>query len=298
VGTPERPSRREHLTARVSTIVEAIKDEQAPSEAVLRLSRSRRWLAPLALAVGAFEMLFEGLKLLVLNWRLLLIQVLPALWVWAAMLDLKLHVLHGKSVHSLKGPVLIPIALAIVAVTIAGFFLNTVFAFSIAGPRPPHIGTAYALARSRLRAVSVYGGVVGAALAVATLIAPRWGHPWFALTLGVVVGVMMLSYVAVPSRLIGVKPTASRRDKLTASVLSGALSATVCTPPYLLGRIGILMLGSRALLIPGILVLATGATLQAGATGAVRAIKLGAALATGHAAVESPRASGAAGAGP
>ena len=44
--------------------------------------------------------------------------------------------------------------------------------------------------------------------------------------------------------------------------------------PYLLGRVGILMLGSSALLIPGIVVLALGVTLQAGATGAVSAIKL------------------------
>ena len=44
---------------------------------VLRLSRSRRWLAPLALSVGAFAMLFEGVKLLFTNWRLTLIQVLP-----------------------------------------------------------------------------------------------------------------------------------------------------------------------------------------------------------------------------
>ena len=52
---------------------------------VLRLSRTRRWLAPLALAVGAFAMLFEGVKLLFTNWRLTLIQVLPAMWIWAAM---------------------------------------------------------------------------------------------------------------------------------------------------------------------------------------------------------------------
>ena len=61
--------------------------------------------------------------------------------------------------------------------------------------------------------------------------------------------------------------------------VGGALSATVCTPPYLLGA-GILMLGSNVLLIPGIFLLALGATLQAGATGAVRAIKMSATLIT------------------
>ena len=63
-------------------------------------------------------------------------------------------------------------------------------------------------------------------------------------------------------------------------MVGGALSATVCTPPYLLGRLGILMLGSSVLLIPGIFVLALGVTLQAGANGAVRAIKMSATLTT------------------
>jgi hypothetical protein len=82
----------------------------------------------------------------------------------------------------------------------------------------------------------------------------------------------------VPARLIGVKPTKSRRDKLTTSVVSSALGVTVSAPPYILGRVGLLMLGSKALLIPGIVFIAVGVTLQAGATGAVRAIKMSASL--------------------
>jgi hypothetical protein len=58
----------------------------------------------------------------------------------------------------------------------------------------------------------------------------------------------------------------------------GLVSATVCAPPYIIGRVGILMLGSKVLLIPGIVLLAVGLTLQAGATGAVRAIKMSATL--------------------
>ena len=53
---------------------------------------------------------------------------------------------------------------------------------------------------------------------------------------------------------------------------------TVSLPPYLIGRLGFLMLGSKVLLIPGIILVAIGVTLEAGATGAVRAIKLSAGL--------------------
>ena len=97
----------------------------------------------------------------------------------------------------------------------------------------------------------------------------RWGRPWFTIALGIAVGLMMLCYVAVPSRLIGVKPTHSRRDKSVTSAVSGVLGATVSTPPYILGRVGLLMLGSDVLLIPGVVLIALGVTLQAGATGAV-----------------------------
>ena len=123
---------------------------------------------------------------------------------------------------------------------------------------------------------------MGALLAYSTMIVTRWGRPWFGIILSIVVGLMMLSYVAVPARLIGGKPKQSRRDKLTTSALGGVIGATVCTPPYLLGRVGLLMLGSKVLLVPGIFVFAIGITLQAGATGAVRAIKLSASLTAGR----------------
>ena len=71
--------------------------------------------------------------------------------------------------------------------------------------------------------------------------------------------------------------------------MSGALGAAVSTPPYLLGRVGILMLGSHVLFIPGIIVVAVGFTLQAGATGAVKAVKLSAHLVAGGA--STPEAS-------
>jgi hypothetical protein len=273
-------AKRESLVSEISLLVRVIgEDDPELSEAVLRLSRSRRVLAPLALCVGAFAMLLDGLKLLLSNWRLLLVQILPALWVWAAMLDLRTHVLHGRSLARIRGPILIPIGLLAIAVTVVSFFLNAVFAFAIAGERPPDIRLAFRRAREHLRPIVVFGCLIGVALAIALTVAPRWGSPWFSVTLGVVVGLMMITYIAVPSRLIGVKNTASRRDKLTASLLSSGLGVTVCTPPYLLGRVGILMLGSSILFVPGLIVVTLGLTLQAGATGAVRAIKLAAALA-------------------
>ena len=62
---------------------------------------------------------------------------------------------------------------------------------------------------------------------------------------------------------------------------SARIRSLVPAPGYLLGRIGLLMVGTTALLIPGIVLLAIAVPLQAGATGAVRAIKMSASLTGG-----------------
>lgn len=276
-------SRRGRWRAQLGHVIRAMRDSDhtVVEDAVLRLSRSRRLFAPIALVVGALVMLFDGLRLLLTNWRLSLVQLLPAMWIWAAMVDLKAHLLHGKSFHVLTGPVVVPLVLAVAAVTAAGFFLNAVFAFAIAGPAPPAIRPAFGEARSHLTIVLGWGIAVGVALGLSTVVFPRWGSLWFGLALSIVIGVMMLCYVAVPARLIGLKAAHSKRDKLTATAVGGAIGAVVSTPPYLLGRLGLIMLGSHALFIPGIVVLAIGLTLEAGATTAVKTVKMSAKLASG-----------------
>lgn len=285
-NAPGRPPRRWRLArAQVRQFVLAVRDSDRAvvDDVILRLSQSRPWLAPLALAVGAFAMLFDGVKLLLTNWRLTLIQVLPAMWIWAAMFDLKLHMLRGKSFHVLTGPaVVIPLVLGVAAVTAASFYLNAVFAFAIIQPGRPRIRPAFTQARSHLPIVLGSGGIVGILLGVATVVVSRWGGFWFGLSLGIVVGLMMVCYVAVPSRLIGIKTTQSTRDKLTATAVGGAIGAVICTPPYVLGRIGLLMLASHALFIPGVILFAIGLTLQAGATGAVKTVKMSAKLVSGR----------------
>src|SRR5262249_53450319 len=119
-------------------------------------------------------------------------------------------------------------------------------------------------------------------LGLATVLVPRWGLFWFAVSLSIVVGLMMVCYVAVPSRLIGIKPIQSKRDKLMASAVGGAIGAVICTPPYALGRVGLLMLGSSTLFVLGGILFAVGLTLQAGATGAVKTIKMSAKLVSGR----------------
>jgi hypothetical protein len=259
-------------------------DEAEVARAVEELSRRHRLLAPLALAVGGVALLFGGVRILLSNWRLTLIQIPPAMWIWAAMYDLRGHLLHDRSWHAITGPIVIPIVLAVIAITVVCFFLNAVFGFAISQDGRPELRPAFADARRHLRTIAASGGLVGLALGLTVTIVTRARPPWFSLCLSVVIGGMMVAYVAVPARLIGVRQGGSRRDRLSASIVGSALGAVVSTPAYLLGRIGLLMIGSPFLRIPGILIFLIGFTLQAGATSAVKAVKMGAKLGRGDAA--------------
>ncbi len=296
-STPRRrrPRRKLQSTrARIARYVQAVResDRDAVNETILLLSRSRRWLAPLALAVGGFVMLFDGVKLLFTNWRLTLIQILPAMWIWAAMYDLKAHVLNrGISFRDFTGVVIVtPLMLAVMIITVASFYLNAVFAFAIIQPGSPQIRPAFAQARSHLLTVCAWGAAVGFLLALATVVVPRWGRFWFAVSLSIVVALMMVCYIAVPSGLVGIKSVKQpRRDKLTTAAVSTVVGAVICTPPYVLCRIGLLMLGSQTLFVLGVVLFAVGATLQAGATGAVKTVEMSARIVSGRQRVETGR---------
>jgi hypothetical protein len=281
----QRPESRRQAAARQRrALLEAIRknDEAAVEQAVLALSRSRRIFAPLVFALGAFVLLFQGLRMLFFNWRLTLIQVLPAMWIWLALLDLKAHTLRGKEFHTWHGGTEVLLVLGIALVTAACYYLNAVFAFAISGSGRPEIRPAFGLARRHLHVILGVGLVVGLALGLSVIVVPRWGHPWFALSLGIVIGVMMLTYVAVPARLVGVKPVGSRRDRMAATAIGGTIGALVCSPAYVIGRIGILLLGSKALFPLAVFLLVVGFALQAGASGAVKAVKMSAKLAAGE----------------
>jgi hypothetical protein len=282
--TPHPATRRASVYSQLQRMVVAIRkgDDAQVESVILSLSQRNRLLAPLTLVIGAFVMLFQGVKLLFTNWRLTLIQILPAMLIWASMLDLKLHLLRGKSLRIIEGPILIPIILAIAVLTAAAYYLNAVFAFAVAEPLHPEIRPGFARARRHRQTVLGWGFVIGLGLGFATMVTARWGRFWFALILSIVVAVMMITYVAVPARLLGVKSDRSRRDKLTATAIGGAVGAVVCSPPYLMGRIGVILLGIRPFFVVGVILLVIAVPLQTGAVTATKAVKFSAKLVTGQ----------------
>jgi len=275
------PSTRfDNLRTILTRLVRAIQDEDEAlvEDAVTSLAKRGRLYAPLGMVVGAFLMLFQGLVLLFKNWRLLLIQILPAMWIWLAMLDLKVHAFKDRPFVHLSITELFLGITAVTLITAAAFFLNAVFAFSIARKGKPDIKAGFAAAKKHALAVLTSGVVVGLALGISAIYLDRLGPYWFGISMSIVIGIMMVTYVALPARLAGIKSNQSFKEKAKTSAVGGTLGAVICAPPYALARVGILMLGVKALVIPGVIILIIGITLQVGATSSVKAVKMSAKL--------------------
>jgi hypothetical protein len=82
--------------------------------------------------------------------------------------------------------------------------------------------------------LSPAGAPASAWLAVATMLAPRWGLGWFALLLGIVLAVMMVRYVAVPVGIVGMRtakpaktPQSGQAAKLAGTAVTGLFSAVL-----------------------------------------------------------------------
>ncbi len=269
-----RPSRRAQLKGLITAVINA--DPAAIERATRQLGESRKYLAPIAWMAGAMVLLVDGVKLLILNWRLSLVQLIPAAWIWLTSWDLKQHLLHGSSFQHLNLLERIVLIAAIIAFTIAAFWCNAVFAFAIDDDPPPRIRPAWRRAREGRQLVVAWGVAVGGALAFATIAVPRFAGVWiFSLILSIVLGIMLISFVAVPARIIGVKRAKlPPKEALGRAAAGGTLSAVAMAPGFLLGRLGLILLGLHNFHILGFVCLSIGTALYAAGMSSVKAVKL------------------------
>lgn len=285
-----RPGR---VRARLRHLAEAIAsdDESAIEAAVTRLSHSRPALAPVAFVTGALLMLLHGLRAAFGGRRLFLVETLPAAWVWIAMLDLKLHLLHGQAFRDWLRPGALIATATIVAVTVAAYWLSTVFAFALSSG-DGRVRPAFTAARAHLGSTAAMGLVAGAALAAAAVVSPRWGRLAFSLSLSAAVGILMVTLVAFPARVVGISARAPRRDRWVAAAVAGTVSALVCIPAYTAGRLGTFFLGSGHLFALGVVLVALGYLLEVGASCAVKTVEMSAKLVGGGTRHRAPPAPG------
>lgn len=273
VGRP-RATSLDRLRRMVRAIAEA--DASMIEAAARELGESKPILAPLAWAAGTIVLLLRGVKLLLLNWRLSLIQLVPAVWIWLTMWDLKRHALRGVPFRHLTiGGIALAFALTI-ALSIAAFWCNTVFAFAIDSPAEPRIRPAIRQARPYYRRILGAGLIVGACLGWAALVVPRLRGVWlFVLALGAVYAIMLISFVAVPAHIIGArKQRLPPKQAIGRMAAGGALSAVAMSPGFVLDRIGLILLGVPGLHILGFILLSIGTALYAAGMSSVKAVKM------------------------
>lgn len=268
---------RSGTLGRVLRAARAVADaDPVEIEATARqLGESRRWLAPVTWAAGTVVLLLRGIRLLLLNWRLTLIELFPAALVWVVMWDLKAHTLRGVPFRDLSVGGGLLLAVLAVAACIASFWCNTVFGFAIV-PDEPRIRPAVQQTKPFLGRIVLAGLVVGLLLAVASIVVPRTGSGWlYALSLGATWSVLLISLVAIPARIIGVRRRKQQlKEKVGYWATSGTLSAVAMTPGFLLDRLGVILLGVSGWHVVGLVLLSVGTALYAAGMSSVKAVKL------------------------
>lgn len=243
--------------------------------AVRQLGQSRRYLTPIGWAAGACVLVIRGIKLLLMNWRLSLIELVPAAWVWIVMWNLKRHALRGVPFRHFTFWGMVLLAVMTVAITLIAIWCNTVFAFAV-DSQPPKVGPAARRATSDLPMIAVAALVLGLLLTFAAVVVPRIGPTWlYVITLGGVLGLMLINFVAVPARIIGLRRQRLPPTQAVGRLLAGgALSAVAMGPGFLLDRIGLILLGVSGLQVLGLVLLSIGTALYAAGMSSVRAVKL------------------------
>jgi hypothetical protein len=263
--------------ARLVRLTRAVADAD-PREieaAVRQLGQSRRYLTPIGWAAGACVLLIRGIKLLVMNWRLSLIELVPAAWVWVVTWNLKRHTLRGAPFRELTVGGMVLLGVVAVGLTLIAIWCNTVFAFAV-DTHPPKVGPAVRRANADLPTIAGAALVLGLLLAFAAIVVPRIGPTWlYVVTLGGVLALMLINFVAVPARIIGVRrQRLPPRQAVGGLLAGGALSAVAMGPGFLLDRIGLILLGISGLHVLGLVLLSIGTALYAAGMSSVRAVKL------------------------
>jgi hypothetical protein len=235
------------------------------------LEGRRRWLAPLVYAAGTIALVFDGVLLLLRNWRLTLLQLFPAMWIWAMTWNMKHHFVSKPTIST---GFAIAAAVGVLLAAQVSYWSNATFAYTMARSAPGDIRAAFGEARLRWRLIGGLALLTGGVQAGIWLLMPRLNTGWLWLALLVMFVVQVYLFIAIPCWLIGVRKTGSRRERTTQSVTTGVLSGVASMPGFLLNRIGWLLLGSGVLGIVGGVLLAIGAVLHVTASSSVRVVKL------------------------
>ena len=269
-GAP-RPPRQRAKALRAAVAAVRSTDPATVEVAIRDLGRRHRRLVPLAYAAGTVAIVFDGVVLLIRNWRLTLLQLAPAVWIYVMTWNLRTHLLQGNELDPAIGPAA---AVAVLVVAQVAYWCNATFGFAMVQRGEADIGAAFREARPRWRFIGGLALLTSCVQAAVWLLLPQASVRWFWIALLTMFVVQVYLFVAIPSWLIGVRATGTRRERAMQSLTTGVLSGVAATPGFLLNRVGLLLLGVGALWWLGIAVLAVSAVLHVTASSSVRVVKM------------------------
>ena len=178
-GEPGRHQSRWQALVRAAGAVRSTDAAQVET-ALKDLGGRRRWLTPLVYAAGTLAVVFDGVLVLLRNWRLTLLQLSPALWIWLMTWNMK-H--HFASKPTFSTNEVIPIAIGVLLAAQVAYWCNATFAYTMAQDGTGDISDAFADARRHWRVVGGLALLTGAAQACIWLLMPRLKTDWLWLAL-------------------------------------------------------------------------------------------------------------------
>src|SRR4051812_26863492 len=262
--TEQPESRTRALVVRLVELVRAVADAD-PEEieaTARRLGSSRRYLAPVAWVAGMLVLVVRGIRLLLTNWRLLALELVPATWVWLTMWNLRHGDLRSTPLHEITVLTLLTAVGIASLASIAALWCNCVFGFAISQPQGsvrPAIRQTWPFRRRLL----VAGIVVGAGDTTGFAAIPDLPTPWaHAGAVWAMYGILLSALVVMPAWVIGI---ARRRfgpvETVQRWVTGWALAAVAIAPGFVVARLGGLLTDVSRFDVLGFVLLSLGVVL-------------------------------------
>jgi hypothetical protein len=202
-------------------------DPARAQEIISELSGRSRWLTPLAYIAGTLAVVFDGIALLLKSWRLTLLQLVPAAWIYAMTWNIRSHLFAHRNPPTAH---VVVIAVGARVVAQVAYWCNATLAFTLTQDGVPKITPAFAEARTHWRAISGLALITGSLQAVIWLVLPQWRLSVFWLALVGMFVVQIYLFVALPAWLLVVRRTGTRQERGLQSLTTAALSGIAVTP--------------------------------------------------------------------
>jgi hypothetical protein len=228
----------------------------------------------LLLVSGTLLLIVRGIVLLVANWKLILLELVPAVWLGVVLWDLRRHTIEGDALVVPSGWAAAGAAAVIAVATTTSYWCNVAFAFAAVGD-DGQVGSALRAAGGNRRPILLAALAVSAGHAWVSLRGATIGVGTFSVGIAVVVAVNMYLYTALPARVVGIgRSRASIRERVERSVVAGTISAVAAAPGFLLSRLGQVLLAISVTRPVGMVVLVVAVLLQVAGISSSRAVAM------------------------